>query len=145
MILLVQRQERIAREKLKVTLALAGVQGLSNILWAFAKLERPVPALLGRAAAEVIRQINDFNVRDMSEVLWAFAKLEHLNCAGLAEAVAARTAHIMNTGGEHCMPGSPAAIHLVRQHTRMGETVCSVMRVCRQQHCWHCQVVQLLI
>ena len=86
------------------------MQGLSNLLWAFAKLEQPVPDLLDRAAAEVIRRIDDFNVRDMSEVIWAFAKLEHPNTTALVEALAARTAQIMNSGGEllkevlNCLP-----------------------------------------
>ncbi len=72
---------------------------MSNVLWAFAKLEARVPTLLEAAGAEVVRRADEFSARDMAEVLWAFAKLSHNGSPDAVEALIARMEHILRSGG----------------------------------------------
>jgi hypothetical protein len=69
------------------------------MLWAFAKLEQPVPLFMERAGQEVVRRLSSFNARDLSEVVWAYARQRHMDSAAIAHAVASRAEHILQTGG----------------------------------------------
>ena len=72
--------ERIALAH--ITLARSGEvteQGLSNLAWAFAKAERPVPQLFDAIAAEAARPQRraKFVPQNLSNIVWAFAKANH--------------------------------------------------------------------
>ena len=76
------------------------LQGLANMLWAFAKLGKPVPRFCSAAAVEVVRRMSAFSLRDLSQILWAFAKLEHRGSAAAVSAMAEHTAAILRADGE---------------------------------------------
>ena len=80
------------------------LQGLANTLWAFAKLGKPVPLFCGAAAAEVMRRLSAFSLRDLSQILWAFAKLEHRGSAAAVSIMADHTAAILRDDGEAPAP-----------------------------------------
>ena len=84
------------------------LQGLANTLWAFAKLGEPAPRFCGAAAAEVVRRLGAFSLRDLSQILWALAKLEHWGSASAVSAMADHTAAILRDEGEAaaCCPKS---------------------------------------
>ena len=73
---------------------------MSNVLWAFAKLEARAPRLLEAAGAEVVQRADEFSARDMAEVLWAFAKLGHSGSPDAVQALITRMEHILRSGGE---------------------------------------------
>ena len=75
------------------------LQGLSNVLWAFAKLEVRAPKLLKAAGAEIVRRVDSFSSRDMAEALWAFAKLDHTGSPEAVQALINRMEHILRSGG----------------------------------------------
>lgn len=77
------------------------MQGLANMLWAFAKLEQPAPALCEAAASEVVRRLHSFSLRDLSQILWAFAKLEHRRSPQAVSAIADHTAAILREEGSN--------------------------------------------
>ena len=70
------------------------------MLWAFAKLGKPVPRFCSAAAAEVVRRMSAFSLRDLSQILWAFAKLEHRGSAAAVTAMADHTAAVLRDDGE---------------------------------------------
>lgn len=76
------------------------LQGLANMLWAFAKLGKPVPRLCSAAGAEVTRRLSAFSLRDLSQILWAFAKLEHRGSPAAVTIMADHTAAILRDDGE---------------------------------------------
>ena len=69
------------------------------MLWAFAKLGKPVPRFCSAVAAEVVRRMSSFSLRDLSQILWAFAKLEHRSSAAAVTAMADHTAAILREDG----------------------------------------------
>lgn len=75
------------------------LQGLSNILWAFAKLEVRAAKLLEAAGTEIVGRIDSFSSRDMAEALWAFAKLDHTGSPDAVQALVSRMEHILRSGG----------------------------------------------
>ena len=86
------------------------VQGLANTLWAFAKLKQPAPRLCEAAAAEILRRLSDFSLRDLSQILWAFAKMGHKGSPKAVAAMANHTAAVMKAkGAHHCSSLLPSS------------------------------------
>ena len=96
---------------------------MSNVLWAFAKLEAKAPRLLEAAGTEVLRRADDFGARDMAEVLWSFAKLGHSGSPDAVQALIARMEHILRSGG------GPHQ-RLQRLHTDIMMHLSCVLHVC---------------
>ena len=86
------------------------VQGLANTLWAFAKLKQPAPRLCEAAAAEILRRLSDFSLRDLSQILWAFAKMGHKGSPKAVAAMAEHTAAVVKAkGAHHCSSLLPSS------------------------------------
>ncbi|CAL8469656.1 g9197 [Coccomyxa elongata] len=86
-------------------------QGLSNVLWAFAKLEVRAPKLLEAAGTEIVGRIDSFNPRDMAEALWAFAKLDHTSSPDAVQALVSRMEHILRSGGSWVLRDLVSMVH----------------------------------
>ncbi len=75
------------------------VQGLSNILWAYARLGAAAPDLAAAAGWEVPARVAEFKPRDAAELLWAFAKMGHTGSPGAVEALARHMAGVFASRG----------------------------------------------
>lgn len=74
-------------------------KGLSNILWAYARLEAAAPDLAAAAGREVPARIAELKPRDMAELVWAFAKMQHTSSPGAVEAMARRMVGVFAARG----------------------------------------------
>ena len=72
-------------------------QALSNICWAFAKLDFKADALFHSVAGQHVKIVRDGNVQAMSNICWAFATVGH-EAEDLFKAVAAQHGRFVRDG-----------------------------------------------